>query len=135
MNRYMIDHLLFMKTKVKKLDKDLLISARYDRLISRAIQNLEVKTKLNDELLSKTSTRRLKKYCADISGAILNFQKALYCISYTLILNHRLWSIVHINIKMQLMNSENRPLFCHLIGKVLLLKTVVEVMTGFQIVG
>ena len=60
-----------IKNQVQKLDKDVLISSRYDHLLSKAITNLEQDSKLDDTILAKTSTRRLKQFCADVSGRIL----------------------------------------------------------------
>ena len=64
---------MIMISSVQKLDKDILISSRYDHLLAKAMKNLEDKAEVDDDLLSKASTRRLKRFIADISGSILYF--------------------------------------------------------------
>ena len=61
---------LLIKNQIQKFDKDILISSRYDRLLSKAITNLERDSKLDENILSQASTRRLKQFCADVSGGI-----------------------------------------------------------------
>ena len=85
-----------IKNQVQKFDKDVLITSRYDHLLSKAITNLEQDSKLDENILSKTSTRRLKQFCADVSGGIFtNILKRIYfiCSVYLSVqrINLRVW--------------------------------------------
>lgn len=65
-------HINLKQFKVSKMNVESLTGQKYGRLISQSLENIEATYEIPESIVNETNTRRLKFYCASLTGIVFS---------------------------------------------------------------